>query len=311
MSAPEGFGSERGAETQGGIMNFDAEISAGQRFEFGKNWQRYIAKLDQAKLEAARTSLINFLGDLRGRSFFDAGSGSGIFSLAAVQLGAIVHSIDYDPYSVACTRMLKERFAAQSDWVIERGSVLDKPFLEHLGCFDVVYCWGVLHHTGDMWTALDNVAASVRSHGQLWISIYNDQGRTSRCWKSVKRTYNKGRIAKALVLSIGFTYFVMSGLMGDLFRMRNPLSRYRQARERGMDVFRDWIDWLGGWPFEVAKPEQIFDFCTQRGFTLRKLLTRGGGLGCNQFLFAKDVLKADFAASDTNSHTAGEYQKSS
>lgn len=296
-------------------MDFGTEVTTGRRFEFGKNWQRYIATLDQAKLESAKSSLVEILGDLRGKTFFDAGSGSGIFSLAAVQLGAIVHSIDYDLYSVECARMLKERFAPQGDWVIEQGSVLDRAFLERLGHFDVIYCWGVLHHTGDMWTALDNVAASVKPRGQLWISIYNDQGKASRFWKLVKRTYNRGRIAKALVLFAGFTFFVTRGLVGDIFRMRNPLWRYRQAPERGMDIFRDWIDWLGGWPFEVAKPEKVFDFCTQRGFTLHKLHTCAGSIGCNEFLFAKDgfpkdgFVKPGFAAPDTNPHITSEYQK--
>lgn len=288
-------------------MNFEAELSTGQRFEFGKNWQRYIATLDQAKLESAKTSLTKMLGDLRDKTFFDAGSGSGIFSLAAVQLGAIVRSIDYDPSSVECTRMLKERFSPQSDWVIEQGSVLDGTFLEHLGRFDVIYCWGVLHHSGDMWAALDNVARSVTSGGQLWISIYNNQGVKSRFWKLAKRTYNKNRMAKALVLLMGFAFFVTRGLVEDILSMRNPLWRYRRANDRGMDIIRDWIDWLGGWPFEVAKPEEVFDFCTKRGFTLRKLYTCGGGLGCNQFLFRKDSFaKSQCTALDTNSHTGSE-----
>jgi 2-polyprenyl-6-hydroxyphenyl methylase/3-demethylubiquinone-9 3-methyltransferase len=282
-------------------MDFEAEVSAGQRFEFGKNWQGYIATLDQTKLESAKTSLAKMLGQLRGKTFLDAGSGSGIFSLAALQLGAIVHSIDYDPFSVQCTRMLKERFAPQSDWVIQRGSVLDRSFLEHLGRFDVIYCWGVLHHTGDLWTALDNVARSVAPGGELWISIYNDQGMGSRFWKLVKLTFNKGRIAKALVVFIGFAFLVTRGLIEDFLRIRNPVWRYRQGNDRGMNIFHDWIDWLGGWPFEVAKPEEVFDFCIQRGFTLHKLHTRGGGLGCNEYLFEKEgLVKPGFDAPDKN-----------
>jgi 2-polyprenyl-6-hydroxyphenyl methylase/3-demethylubiquinone-9 3-methyltransferase len=232
-----------------------------------------------------------------------------IFSLAAAQLEAIVHSIDYDQYSVECARMLKEGFAPQSDWVIEQGSVLDRAFLERLGRFDVIYCWGALHHTGDMWTALDNVARSVKSRGQLWISIYNDQGKASP----------KGSWSSALTTKAGlprlWSFFrdlrsLLRGLVGDILRMRNPLWRYGQVPERGMDIFRDWIDWLGGWPFEVAKPEEVFDFCTQRGFTLHKLRTCAGGIGCNGFLFAKEALvKAEFTAPETDPHTSSEYQK--
>lgn len=268
-------------------MDSATEISASQRFQFGKNWLRYLASFDQSKLEAAKASLVTMLGDLRGRSFLDVGSGSGLFSLAAVQLGAVVRSFDYDPDSVECTRLLKQRFAPeQSDWQIGRGSVLDGGFLRSLGQYDVVYAWGVLHHTGDMWTALDNVTALVKPAGQLWIAIYNDQGEATYVWKLVKRTYNRGRIGKALVLGLGVPFLTLRVVLADLVRLRNPLSRYRQGA-RGMAGFTDLIDWLGGWPFEVAKPEQIFDFYTQRGFTLRTLRTCAGRSGCNEFLFTK------------------------
>ena len=137
------------------------EIARGERFEFGANWQRFISQLDERRIAAAEDSLLQRLGlqDLQGRRFVDVGSGSGLFSLAARRLGATVHSFDYDPQSVACTRELKQRyFPADSRWVVESGSVLDADYLKALGQWDIVYSWGVLHHTGDQWRALDHVA---------------------------------------------------------------------------------------------------------------------------------------------------------
>ena len=128
----------------------------------------------------------------RESDFLDIGSGSGLFSLAARRLGASVHSFDYDPHSVACTQELRERyFKKDPSWKVERGDALDCSYLGKLGTFDIVYSWGVLHHTGKMWEALENVVPLVAEGGTLWLAIYNDQGRASRYWTTVKRTYNK------------------------------------------------------------------------------------------------------------------------
>src|SRR5690606_32453090 len=127
---------------------------------------------------------------LAGQRFLDVGSGSGLLSLAAQRLGANVHSFDYDPQSVACTREMKRRFAPDADdWTIEEGSALDAEYLAGLPPADVVYSWGVLHHTGEMWRAIDLVSQRVAPGGRFWLAIYNDQGRTSADWIRVKRCY--------------------------------------------------------------------------------------------------------------------------
>ena len=170
-----------------------AEVAQGQRFEFGKNWTWFLTTLTDAKVEQAVHSLQDMLGasDLKRTRFLDIGSGSGLFSLAARRLGARVHSLDYDPHSVACTRELRRRyFPEDPEWIVESGSALDEAYIRSLGAFDVVYSWGVLHHTGQMWTALANAAIPVAAGGKLFIAIYNDQGTPSRRWTKVKRTYN-------------------------------------------------------------------------------------------------------------------------
>lgn len=270
-----------------------AEISQGERFAFGANWQRFLRILDDERIDAATASLRTMLGveSLSGLSFADVGSGSGLFSLAARRLGARVHSFDYDPQSVACTAALREHyFPEDAAWTIRRGSVLDREYLSTLGQFDVVYSWGVLHHTGAMWEALKNVSELVNSGGQLFISIYNDQELKSRAWARVKRAYCSGAIGKYLVLAVFVPYFAIGGLAMDTIQGRNPVTRYAgyKKRYRGMSVLHDWVDWLGGYPFEVAKPEQVFDFYRRSGFVLERLKTCGAGLGCNEYLFRKN-----------------------
>jgi len=272
--------------------NAQREIEKGKRFPFGANWHRFLAVLNDDRIQEATASLKLMLGvqSLVGRSFLDAGSGSGLFSLAARRLGARVHSFDFDPQSVACTRLLRDQFfPGDADWKIDQGSVLDAGYVARLGRFDVVYSWGVLHHTGAMWAALKNVATVVAPGGLLFISIYNDQDYKSRRWRSVKKLYCRGRAGKWIVLITFFPCLALGGLVMDIVKGTNPIKRYKDHKKiRGMSVVHDWVDWLGGYPFEVAKPEDVFDFHKRLGFALERLKTCGVGLGCNEYVFRKD-----------------------
>jgi 2-polyprenyl-6-hydroxyphenyl methylase/3-demethylubiquinone-9 3-methyltransferase len=267
---------------------FDQEIEQGARFRFGANWARFLTVLDQERIAEAERSLRTMLDTdrLDGCRFLDAGSGSGLFSLAARRLGASVQSFDFDPQSVACTRELRRRFTSDDPaWRVDEGSVLDPGFLRGLGQFDVVYSWGVLHHTGAMWQAMDNVIASIAPGGRLFIAIYNDQGRASRWWRRVKKLYCSGIVGRTLVLVVFLTYFIGYGLLSDLVHLRNPLTRYRDyRRNRGMSRIHDWVDWIGGYPFEVATPDAVSSFCGARGLALdRSDLSTGRGI--NQYVF--------------------------
>ncbi|CAK0748151.1 Methyltransferase type 12 [Gammaproteobacteria bacterium] len=228
------------------------------------------------------------MDDLSGKRFLDIGSGSGLFSLAAKRLGCKVHSFDYDSISVKCTKELKKRYYENdSDWFIEEGSILDEKYIASLGKFDIVYSWGVLHHTGNMNRALNNAMLPVVDQGILFIAIYNDQGISSKLWKKIKKTYCSTWLGKILVSCVFIPLFTLQSIIIGLIKYKNPMGHFfNYKKNRGMSIYYDWFDWLGGYPFEVAKPEDIFHFYKKHGYILNNLITTNR-LGCNQFLFLK------------------------
>ncbi len=284
------------AKVNDNATSYNQEVERGERFKFGNNWLRFLSVLDDSRIAEAERSLLEKLGaeGLKGKTFLDVGSGCGLFSLAAMRLGAErVYSFDYDPQSVACTQELRHRyFTGASNWIINQGSALDQDSLASLGEFDVVYSWGVLQHTGNMWMALGNMPPLVAPGGTFFISIYNDQGEWSLAWKSIKRTYNwlpqPLKFPFAILVMVPLELKSVLGSVVALKPMRyvRTWTHYCKAA-RGMSRWYDLIDWIGGYPFECAKPEEIFFYFRDRGFVLVDLRTCGRGHGCNEFVFQK------------------------
>jgi 2-polyprenyl-6-hydroxyphenyl methylase/3-demethylubiquinone-9 3-methyltransferase len=273
-------------------VTWDEELKRGERFAFGANWRAFLQRLTPERLRQAEESLRGLLGrdELCGLRLLDMGCGSGLFSLAARRLGAAVVSCDFDPDSVACAEGLRATFRPEdADWTILRGSVLDREFLARLGAFDVVYSWGVLHHTGAQWKALDNAAALVAPGGLLAVALYNHQPFFTPLHRAMKRAACRWPLAGRFAIAPAYALGVGAALAAaDLVRGRNPLARHQASGlPRGMSFWHDVLDWVGGWPFETSTPEQVFDFCRARGFALRSLRTVGGKSGCNEFVFLR------------------------
>lgn len=262
------------------------------QFEFGKNWQSFLKPLDDERISRAESTLLEMLQveSLDGKTFLDIGSGSGLFSLAARRLGARVTSFDSDSESVECTKELKRRYYKNDlDWLIEKGSVLDTGYLSTLGHYDVVYAWGVLHHTGQMWQAMKNVVELVAPGGCLFVSIYNDQGLASDIWRFVKRLYNRlPGSTRYLVLIPSFIRLWLPTAVRDAFQSGRFATWKNYSLTRGMSPWHDVVDWVGGYPFEVAKPKDVLVFYSKLGYRPQQIKTCGRGRGCNEFVLRRN-----------------------
>lgn len=273
---------------------FRTEVADKNRFEFGENWKEFLSRLSDERIQIAENCLKELLKveSLEGKTFLDIGSGSGLSSLVARNMGASVDSFDFDEASVWCTSELKARYYPGDDgWSVSQGSVLDADFLASLGKCDVVYSWGVLHHTGEMWRAIDNSLKLVDDGGAYFIAIYNDQGFKSHVWWLIKYIYNH----LPTLLRKPFAYFfaiITKFLVVIKYTLKlrpmdaiRPLLNYKDAR--GMSILSDTVDWFGGFPFEFAKYEHLVRYIEAKGYTLKNSV-RANSLDCHELVFVKN-----------------------
>jgi predicted RNA methylase len=228
-------------------------------FAFGENWASYAGLIDQGRIEQATTDLRRLVGDLAGRTFIDIGCGSGLHALAAARLGASrILAIDVDERSVETTRALLSRFNVRAQVIV--ADILNA---RGLGTFDVVYSWGVLHHTGAMHDAIARAADCVCPDGLFAFALYR---KTPWCgfWKVEKRLYSRApRFGQSALRSLYSTAFAFrQWTLGRSFRAF--VDEY--SKDRGMDYYHDVHDWLGGYPYESISPEDVNAVLAALGF---------------------------------------------
>ena len=260
------------------------------RFGFGKNWEDYIQKHFSAeRLEISRQHLLSFLNldDLEGMYFLDIGCGSGLHSLAALLSDASkIYSFDYDSDSVAVTRKLSEHSGNPIHWRITQGSILDDQFLRTIDAADIVYSWGVLHHTGNMWQAMDNTVKLMKEDALLYIALYDydiQENPSPEFWLGVKQRYNRSNPRSKRKMELLYIWEIM--LQKNIFAFPVLLKRiFGYKHFRGMAFYNDVKDWLGGWPMEFAKRSDVKAWAEKHGLEMLAMKT---GEANTEYLFKR------------------------
>ena len=264
--------------------------AAEARFEFGKNWLEFIkANLNQEKIEVSKKHILDFMEaeNLHGLNILDIGCGSGLHSIAMLEAGALsVHGFDYDQNSVEATKYIQSQVKEMSNWTVEQGSILDVAFMKRLPQYDLVYSWGVLHHTGKVWEAIKNAAAKVKDGGTFYIALYAADVQvnpTPEFWLNVKQKYISAGALQKKYMELWYVWRFQlhkNPLLLPLFLKR----MVEHKKKRGMNIFTDIRDWLGGWPMEFVFDADVIEFCKKLDFDLIKIKT---GEACSEYLFKK------------------------
>jgi SAM-dependent methyltransferase len=261
-------------------------------FEFGENWRDYARSIDQSRIDQSIAGLKKLFPDgLSGKSVIDIGCGSGLHAAAALALGAAsVTAIDLDENSTSTTQALLSRIAPDKTWTVRTASVFDLK-AEDIGRFDLVYSWGVLHHTGDMWRTIERAATLVKPGGLFVIAIYT---KTPACefWRREKRFYKSAP---------GFVQWMMRTAYMSAFLGFLPVTGWRPIafvrnykKSRGMNFSNDVHDWLGGYPYESASVAEVQAELAR--LKLEEVRTFGlypthgiWGAGCSEYVYRRPL----------------------
>lgn len=273
----------------------DERYDVETHFGFGENWADYSRHIDEVKIKKAEEGLFKLVSpeQLKDKTFLDIGCGSGLHALAALRGGVKEATcVDIDPNSVRTARSVVGTHWPQQNFKAFEYNILSEARHDSVpyGHFDIVYSWGVLHHTGAMWDAITKAASYVKPGGKFVIALYK---KTPFCkfWAVEKKIYTQFPILRWPLNAL----YVAGLCMLKILKGQNPFAYIKTYQEyRGMHFMTDVKDWLGGYPYESASDEEVRDGLEAMGFQFENAynteMSKWSGLmgsGCAEYVFVK------------------------
>jgi SAM-dependent methyltransferase len=175
---------------------------------------------------------------------------------------------------------------------VNPGTCVNRAFSKReLGQFDIVYSWGVLHHTGDLGKAMREAARHVAPKGIFVFALYR-RTRLDSFWIAEKRWYSTASPTAQSCARALYRGALRLGLLATGRNYRTHRETYRSRR--GMSLDHDIHDWLGGYPYESISAKEIETLMASLGFVPVKCIARktGWGLlgsGCDEFVYRRVV----------------------
>jgi ubiquinone/menaquinone biosynthesis C-methylase UbiE len=114
-------------------------------------------------------SLFVDFDSLRGKDVLDVGIGSGIATQMLAEAGANVTGVDLTQWAVETTRHRLDAFGLEAD--VRQADAEQLPFAD--ASFDLVFSWGVIHHSSDMDRALGELVRVTRPGGRIVLMVYH------------------------------------------------------------------------------------------------------------------------------------------
>jgi 2-polyprenyl-3-methyl-5-hydroxy-6-metoxy-1,4-benzoquinol methylase len=114
--------------------------------------------------------------DLHGRRVLEIGCGMGLHSLELARRGAEVHAVDLTETAVEATRARMKEFEVEAD--VRQADAESLPYDDRT--FDLVWSWGVIHHSARTARVVREIARVTKPGGQTRVMVYNRDGTSAR-----------------------------------------------------------------------------------------------------------------------------------